>query len=96
VNDLVHTLAYTAAVLLAVIVGLALYAWREVRRNDQLVDELDRAHQEIAAIAEARDTAKYRAARLETRLARLERDQLTRTRRAGYIDMPTVNGKRVL
>ena len=95
-TDLISVLTYTAALLLAVIVALALYAWREVQRNDDLTATLDQLRHDLADAEKSRADALYRAGRLERRLARLERDDEIRSRRAGYIDMPPmVNGKRV-
>lgn len=96
-TGLTTILAYTSAIVLVVVVGLAVGWWREVSRNDDLVAELDQARLDLATSKRETAAARYLNGRLERRLARLERDDATQVRygRAGYVDMPTINGRRV-
>lgn len=98
VTDVVSVLAWSTALVLFVVVGLAVGWWREVHRNDGLAAELDQARLDLANAHRETSAARYQNGRLERRLARMERDDATKVRygRAGYVDMPTINGKRVV
>lgn len=96
-TGLTTILAYTSAIVLVVVVGLAVGWWREVSRNDDLAAELDQARLDLADSKRATAAARYLNGRLERRLARLERDDATKVHKrvSGYVDMPTMNGRRV-
>ena len=92
-SQLAAVFAAAGVLFLAVIAGLAVWLRLEFRRSNRLAAELDRAHADLVAARAGLAGARYEVGRLEGRLARLERDDATRVRRAGYVEMP-VNGKR--
>lgn len=96
-SELINVLSFTAALLLVVIVGLAVFGWYQVHRNDQLADQLDRVHHDLAVMTRERNAARYQVGQLEQRLVQRDRDVQTRRVR-GYVDvdMPTINGKRLV
>ena len=94
-SDLINVLTYSLAVVSVVAVVLGLLWWWQAHRNDRLVDELSHLQDALDEAVRARNAALYRVGRLERRLARMERDDVARSRR-GYIDMPTrINGSRI-